>query len=73
MRREKEILRCAQDDIYDLCYTLKNLHVDHGARLDITLCLGQDDEAIGIAHGFKNARALVARDFDGPNALRVLR
>ena len=73
MRREKQILRYAQDDIFDSCYTLKNLHVDQGARLDTPLCLGQDDEAIGVAHGFKNARALVTRDFDGPNALRVLR
>ena len=73
MRREKQILRYAQDDIFDSCYTLENLHVDHGTRLDTPLSLGQDDKAIGVAHGFKNARALIARDFDGPNALRVLR
>ena len=42
MRREKQILRYAQDDIFDSCYTLENLHVDHGARLDTPLGLRQD-------------------------------
>jgi hypothetical protein len=55
------------------CYTLEQLHVDHRARFDVPLGLLQDDKAIGIAHGFKNARALVAGNFHDPIAVCIPR